>query len=77
MKIIKYDLLQSIVEDDETGVETPITLEVEMPWSEAAELLAKEEAYNGVYEIYDDGTPEPAQEASTDDVLNILLGVAE
>ena len=75
MKKIKYDILQSIAEDDETGVETPITIEVETPWSESAEALAKEEAYNGEYEIFDDGEPEPAVEPSAEEVLDTLLGV--
>jgi hypothetical protein len=46
-----------------------------MPYSEANEEIAKREAYNGEYTIEDDGQPEPEPKASTDEVLNILLGV--
>ena len=37
--------------------------------------IAKAEADNGEYEIVDDGQPEPEAQATTDDVLNALLGV--
>ena len=43
-------------------------------WSDASEELAKMEAYNGEYEIFDDGQPEP-DTTTTDDILNALLGV--
>ena len=33
------------------------------------------EAHNDEYTIEDDGLPEPEAEATTDDVLNALLGV--
>lgn len=46
----------------------------EVDWSETNEEIVKAEAYNGEYEIFDDGQPEPYT-ASTDDVLNALLGV--
>ena len=76
MKKIRYELLQSIV-SDEDGNETVTILEVEMPWSEASEELAKAESHNGEYEVYDDGEPEPAAEVTIKDVLNTLLGVTE
>ena len=41
----------------------------------ANEEIAKREAYNGEYTIEDDGQSEPETEASTDDVLNAMLGV--
>lgn len=44
-------------------------------YSEANLDMAKREAYNGEYRIDDDGQPEP-DTASTDDVLNALLGVS-
>lgn len=47
---------------------------VEMDWSEPNEEIAKAEADNGKYSIYDDGQPEP-DTSTTDDVLNALLGV--
>lgn len=45
-----------------------------MTYSEVNEEIVKREAYNGVYEIVDDGQPEP-DTTTTDDVLNALLGV--
>lgn len=45
---------------------------VENPSEEAIEQ-AKQTAYNGEYTVTDDGRPDGA--ASTDDVLNALLGV--
>lgn len=63
MKKIKY---QYMVDDSLYGAE--------VDWSEANEEIVKAEAYNGEYEIVDDGQPEP-DTASTDDVLNALLGV--
>lgn len=41
-------------------VETPTLSKIEMPWSESNEGIAKTEAYNGKYEIIDDGEPEAA-----------------
>lgn len=38
--------------------------------------IAKKEAFNGEYTIEDDGEPEPVPEASTDDVINAMLGVS-
>jgi heat shock protein HspQ len=70
MKMLKYELYQSTTEE---GVD--ITITKEMPWSEVNEENAKQEAYKGEYEIFDDGEPEPVQEPTTDDILNALLGV--
>lgn len=47
---------------------------VEIPWSDANEEIAKTEADNGDYSIFDDGQPAP-DTSTTDDVLNALLGV--
>lgn len=69
MKKIKYQLLQSVVDGN------PVTLAKAVDYSESAEEIAKAEAYNGEYEIFDDGQPEPEAQATTDDVLNALLGV--
>jgi len=49
---------------------------VEMPWNEANEEIAKREADNGAYTVADDGQPEP-DTTTTDDVLNVMLGVTE
>jgi hypothetical protein len=70
MKILKYNLLQSVTESGET-----ILAEKTMSWSEANEENAKREAYKGEYTIEDDGQPEPEPVETTDDILNALLGV--
>lgn len=48
MKKIKY---QYMVDDSLYGAE--------VDWSEANEEIVKAEAYNGFYEIFDDGQPDP------------------
>lgn len=50
MKKIKYEFYQSTTEE---GVD--ITIIKEILWSEVNEEIAKTEAYNSKYEIYDDG----------------------
>lgn len=64
MKKIKYEFYQSTTKD---GVD--ITLPKVLPWNEVNEEIAKIEAYNGEYEIYDDGQPEPVVEPSQLDVI--------
>lgn len=76
MKILKYNLCNIVNHgtEEEPQIEeilTPVT----MGWNEVNEEIAKREAYNGEYTIEDDGQPEPETEASTDDVLNAMLGV--
>ena len=60
MKILKYNLFTIINHGTE---EEPKIIEILSPvtmgWNEANEEIAKREAYNGEYEIYDDGQPEP------------------
>lgn len=75
-KVIKYKFLSCEVNhgtEENPNIEQ-IFLDVTMTWNEANEEIAKREAYNGEYEIIDDGKPEP-DTASTDDVLNAMLGV--
>ncbi len=76
-KIIKYNLCTKI---NHGTAEEPqideIFYPITMTWNEANEEIAKREAYNGEYTIEDDGMPAP-ETASTDDVLNALLGVRE
>lgn len=60
MKIIKYQLCTETnrgtdAKPDIQQVFSAVTL----GWSEANEEIAKAEAYNGEYEIIDDGEPEP------------------
>ncbi len=76
MKILKYNLCTIINHgtEEEPKIEE-ILSPVTMGWNEANEEIAKAEAYNGEYTIEDDGQPEPETEASTDDVLNAMLGV--
>jgi alpha-beta hydrolase superfamily lysophospholipase len=69
MKKIKYNLC-TITEGKEK-ILTP----VEMGWNEANEAIAKREAHNGEYEIYDDGQPELVAEPTTEELLNAILGV--
>ena len=38
----------------------------DFPYSETAKEIAESEAYNGEYEIYDDGQPEPVAPADED-----------
>ena len=68
-KVIKYNLCTVTEEGEE------ILSPVEMGWNERNEETARMEAYNGEYTIEDDGLPEPEAEATTDEVLNALLGV--
>ena len=79
MKYWKYNLLQ--YRTNEGTEEEPIWRESFIPKIIPAtvenEEIAKAEAYNGEYEIFDDGIPEPAVEPSTDEILNALLGVTE
>ena len=77
MKILRYFTECKILSTDENGdaVSSTALCEVETPWSEANGEIAKKEAHNGEYTIEDDGQPELETEASTDDVLNAMLGV--
>lgn len=60
MKILKYNLCTIINHgtDEEPKIEEVLS-PVTMGWNEANEEIAKKEAYNGEYEIVDDGQPEP------------------
>lgn len=53
-----------------------ILLPKELPYTEENIAIAEAEAYNGEYTIEDDGQPEVAIE-TTDDILNVLLGVSQ
>jgi hypothetical protein len=60
MKIIKYKFLVGEVDAE------PILSDVEMGWNETNEEVAKREAYNGEYEIYDDGKEEITEPTETE-----------
>lgn len=73
MKIIKYNLPAMINAGTPEDPEYVVLLSaVEMPWSEANEVIAKEEAYNGEYEIYDDGQPDPIQTPTLEEKVDAL-----
>ena len=70
MKIIKYKFLSCEINhgtDENPDIEQ-VLLEKSMPWSESNEESAKFEAYNGEYEIIDDGV----EEISTPSQLDII-----
>jgi hypothetical protein len=75
MKILKYKILQDegLTEDNEI-TSAPI-LEVETLWTESMEEWAKVNSYNGEYEIYEDEDVDLTQEPSTEEILDVLLGV--
>lgn len=60
MKFLKYQIIVSgkPVEETEHPIE-PVLSEKRIPYSIENEEIAKAEAYNGEYEIIDDGEPEP------------------
>ena len=60
MKILKYRLMTEVNHGTEEHPDIQqIFSDVSLEWSEANEEIAKREAYNGEYEIIDDGEPEP------------------
>lgn len=79
--IYKIEGLSSVYNrETEELQEVPILSRVKMPYSEANEEIAKREAYNGDYEIEDDGQPEqdappPDGEriAELEEAINLLL----
>lgn len=59
MKFLKYQIIVSgPVDENEHPIE-PVFSEKTIPYSIENEEIAKAEAYNGEYEIIDDGEPEP------------------
>lgn len=60
MKVIKYQFMTEVNSgtDEYPDIVQTFT-DVTMGWNEANEEIAKREAYNGEYEIIDDGEPEP------------------
>lgn len=70
-KILKYKFMvgQENVGTGETPIMKDIIEEIEMSWSEGNEEIAKREAYNGEYEIVDDGKPDPEEQPTQLDVI--------
>ena len=86
MKILKYYLCTRVNHgtEEEPKIEEILST-VTMGWNEVNEETAKREAYNGKYEIVDDGQPEPEAQptdaeriAELEEALAMLLsGVVE
>lgn len=76
MKRIKWDFLSYEIEKEDGELDRLIVPK-DFVYSEEAYEAAKCEAYNGEYEIYDDGQPAPVVEPTTDEILNAMLGVTE
>ena len=76
MKKIQYQLCTEINRgtEDDPQIEQVLS-DVTLDWSEANEEIAKREAYNGEYEIIDDGEPEPVLPPSTADLAADLASV--
>ena len=70
MKTIKYNLCTKVNHgtQEEPQIEE-ILSPVTMGYNEVNEEIAKREAYNGEYEIVDDGQPDPAETPSQLDVI--------
>lgn len=65
MKVIKYNLCTRVSHGTEESPNIEEILSpVEMGWNPQNEEIAKREAHNGVYEIYDDGKPDPTDTPS-------------
>ena len=60
MLIIKYKQRIIVPSSDEQERDREIFYEIQSPWNSQTEEIAKREAYNGEYEIVDDGEPEPS-----------------
>lgn len=76
MKWIKYQLNNPVnVGTDDEPVFVDNLSDKALSYCEANLAIVKKEAYEGKYNIEDDGQSEPVAEPTTDDVLNVLLGV--
>ena len=74
MKRIRYTMCTEV---NQGTLEKPdikqIFSSVSISWSENSEEIAKREAYNGEYEIVDDGQPEPIVEPTQLDKLEAQI----
>ena len=69
MRFLKYQIIVSEKSiDDNTGLIEPVISEKMIPYSAENEKIAKSEAYNGEYEIIDDGEPEPVIPPTNDEL---------
>lgn len=80
MKIIKYQLCTEVDHgtEDKPDIQQ-IFSSATLGWSEGNEEIAKREAYNGEYEIIDDGEPEPVAPPSNEELAekNQLLNLQD
>jgi hypothetical protein len=80
MKKLKYQLCTEINRgtEDEPQIEQVLSA-VTLGWSAANEEVAKREAYNGEYEIIDDGELEPVATPSNEELAekNQLLNLQD
>lgn len=70
-KLIKYKFLSAEINhgtEENPDIEQ-VLLDVIMGWNEANEEIAKSESYNGEYEIYDDGQPDPEVPTNDDSAV--------
>lgn len=69
MKIIKYQLCTEVDHgtEDKPDIQQ-IFSSATLGWSEGNEEIAKREAYNGEYEIIDNGEPEPVAPPSNEEL---------
>ena len=76
MKVIKYQLCTEVNHgtEDEPNIEQLFS-EVTSEWSEGNKKIAKAEAYNGEYEIIDDGKPEPVIPPTNEELASSLASV--
>ena len=76
MKFWKYKIIVSGESPDETAAPIePVILDKMIPYSAANEKIAAAEAYNGEYEIIDDGEPEPVVPPTTTELEASLASV--
>lgn len=73
-KIIKYQLATNTATDEIILTDVSIKCPTEKAF-DANLPIVQAEAYNGVYTVDGEFDPEPETDATTDDVLNALLGV--
>ena len=78
MKKIKYKFLSAEINHgtEEAPDMEQIFLEKSMGCNEINEEIAKQEAYNGVIEEYDDGLPDPAP-ADDDEYADMAAAIRE
>jgi hypothetical protein len=71
MERIKYKFLSSEINlgAEDAPIINQFFIEKDFQYSEDTLKAVKAEAYNGVYEIYDDGQPEPTNAPSQLDII--------